>query len=104
MSISRRRFVQTSAVAATAALASPIDAQRGRDNAPAGPLPDAIRALKPFPGKAAPITEQEHLGRIEKARTLLGYAPTFEPEAAVLDGIRWLIDHDRLKVANPLII
>ena len=51
----------------------------------------------------------QHLSRsqyasIEKARTLLGYAPAFEPEAAVLDGIRWLIDHDRLKVANPLIV
>ena len=50
-----------------------------------------------------------HLSRsqyasIEKARTLLGYTPAFEPEAAVLDGIRWLIDHDQLEVANPLII
>jgi nucleoside-diphosphate-sugar epimerase len=51
----------------------------------------------------------QHLSRsqyasIEKARSLLGYAPTFEPEAAVLDGIRWLIDHDHLKVANRLVI
>jgi nucleoside-diphosphate-sugar epimerase len=51
----------------------------------------------------------EHLSRsqyasIEKARTLLGYAPAFEPEAAVLDGIRWLIDHDRLDVANRLVV
>jgi nucleoside-diphosphate-sugar epimerase len=51
----------------------------------------------------------QHLSRsqyasIEKARTLLGYAPTFEPEAAVLEGIRWLIDHDRLKVAKRLIV
>ena len=51
----------------------------------------------------------QHLSRsqyasIEKARTLLSYTPAYEPEAAVLDGIRWLIDHDRLKVANGLII
>jgi nucleoside-diphosphate-sugar epimerase len=51
----------------------------------------------------------QHLSRsqyasIEKARTLLGYTPAFEPEAAVLDGIRWLIDHDRLEVANRLVI
>jgi nucleoside-diphosphate-sugar epimerase len=51
----------------------------------------------------------QHLSRsqyasIEKARTLLGYAPAFEPEDAVLDGLRWLIDHDRLKVANRLIV
>jgi len=51
----------------------------------------------------------QHLSRsqfasIEKARTLLGYAPTFEPEAAVLDGIRWLINHDQLNVANRLVV
>jgi nucleoside-diphosphate-sugar epimerase len=50
----------------------------------------------------------QHLSRsqyasIEKARTLLGYTPAFEPEAAVLDGIRWLIDHDGLEVANRLV-
>jgi nucleoside-diphosphate-sugar epimerase len=49
-----------------------------------------------------------HLSRsqyasIEKARTLLGYTPAFEPEAAVLDGIRWLIDHDQLELANHLV-
>jgi nucleoside-diphosphate-sugar epimerase len=51
----------------------------------------------------------QHLSRsqyasIEKARTLLGYTPAFEPEAAVLDGIRWLIDHDQLAVANRLVV
>jgi nucleoside-diphosphate-sugar epimerase len=51
----------------------------------------------------------EHLSRsqyasIEKARTLLGYAPAYEPEAAVLDGVRWLVDHGRLEVANPLVV
>jgi len=51
----------------------------------------------------------QHLSRsqyasIEKARSRLGYAPAFEPEAAVLDGIRWLIDHDRLPVANRLAV
>jgi len=54
-------------------------------------------------------TSWEHLCRsqyasIEKARALLGYAPTHEPEAAVLDGIRWLVDHGRLEVANPLVV
>ena len=51
----------------------------------------------------------EHLCRsqyasIEKARTLLGYHPRFEPEAAVLDGVRWLVDHDLLEVAHPLVV
>ena len=51
----------------------------------------------------------EHLARsqyasIDKARTLLGYAPAYEPEAAALDGVRWLIDHGRLEVAGPLVV
>jgi nucleoside-diphosphate-sugar epimerase len=51
----------------------------------------------------------QHLSRsqcasIEKARTLLGYAPAYEPEAAVLDSIRWLIDHDQLDVASRVIV
>jgi Xaa-Pro dipeptidase len=69
MPISRRRFVQSTAVAATAAYAAPLAAQRG--SAPSGPVPESIRALKPLPGTAAPITEQERLARIEKARKLM---------------------------------
>jgi len=51
----------------------------------------------------------QHLSRsqyasIEKARILLAYAPAFEPEAAVLEGIRWLIDHDRLEIAKRLVV
>ncbi|MDX3638159.1 NAD(P)-dependent oxidoreductase [Streptomyces sp. MB09-02B] len=50
----------------------------------------------------------EHLYRshcltIEKARTLLDYAPRYEPETAVLESVRWLIAHDELKVARPLV-
>ena len=65
--ISRRRFVHTSALAATAAYAVPEAAQRGAQG-DAGAVPDAIRALKPFPGKAVPISDQERLARIDKAR------------------------------------
>ena len=71
MSITRRRFVQTSALAATAAYAVPALAQRGGQGGPATPVPDDIRALKPLPGKAAPIPDQERLERIEKARRLM---------------------------------
>lgn len=51
----------------------------------------------------------EHLSRsqycsIEKARTALGYAPRYEPEAAVLEGVRWLIDHGRLETERPLVV
>jgi nucleoside-diphosphate-sugar epimerase len=41
---------------------------------------------------------------IEKSRSCLGYAPGYEPEAAILESIRWLIAHDRLKVARPLAV
>ena len=51
----------------------------------------------------------EHLARnhvfsIEKARGLLGYTPRYEPDAAVLESVRWLIDHGQLDVANPLTV
>ena len=49
----------------------------------------------------------EHLARshccsIEKAARLLGYAPRYEPDEAVLESVRWLIGHDQLPVAGPL--
>ena len=40
---------------------------------------------------------------IEKVRTLLGYQPSYEPEAAILESVRWLVDHGQLDVANPLV-
>lgn len=49
----------------------------------------------------------EHLHRshcftIEKAVRLLRYAPRYEPEAAILESINWLIEHDQLAVARPI--
>jgi nucleoside-diphosphate-sugar epimerase len=49
----------------------------------------------------------EHLYRsqtasIEKARTVLGYEPHYTSEAAVLEAVRWLIEHGELEVARPL--
>ena len=49
----------------------------------------------------------EHLSRsqccsIDKAARLLGYAPRYEPEQAVLESVRWLLEHDQLHVARPL--
>jgi nucleoside-diphosphate-sugar epimerase len=51
----------------------------------------------------------EHLSRshyvsIDKARRLIGYAPRYEPEQAVLEAVRWLIDNGQLEVANPLTV
>ena len=41
---------------------------------------------------------------IDKAKTLLGYAPAYEPDAAVLESVRWLIEHGGLEVAGPLAV
>jgi Xaa-Pro aminopeptidase len=74
MPLSRRRFVQAAAMAATAASVTPTSAQRAGRSGDAGdvaPLPDRIRALKPLAGNVAPIGDQERLARIEKARKLM---------------------------------
>ena len=47
---------------------------------------------------------RSHYASIEKTRAKLGYSPKFEPEAAVLAGVRWLIDHDQLDVVNGLTV
>lgn len=41
---------------------------------------------------------------IEKAKSLLGYAPAYEPEQAILESVRWLTDHGELDVATPLAV
>ena len=71
MPLSRRRFFQSTVLAAAAV--TPLAPQRrgqGADS-PSAPLPDAIRSLKALPGKAVPISHQERLARIEKARRLM---------------------------------
>lgn len=50
----------------------------------------------------------EHLWRshylsIDKAVRLIGYAPRYQPDEAVLEAIRWLSEHERLELASPLI-
>ncbi|WP_030435405.1 NAD-dependent epimerase/dehydratase family protein [Actinoplanes subtropicus] len=65
-----------------------------------------------FRGRTEPEAAQaswEHLVRdhyfsIDKARRVLGYAPRYQPEEAVLESIRWLIDNGELEVANPLAV
>jgi nucleoside-diphosphate-sugar epimerase len=49
----------------------------------------------------------DHLHRsqcftIDKARALLGYAPRYEPEQAILESVRWLLEHGQLTAARPL--
>jgi len=45
---------------------------------------------------------RSHCFTIEKAKSLLGYAPRYEPEQAILESVQWLIEHDELRVARPL--
>jgi nucleoside-diphosphate-sugar epimerase len=45
---------------------------------------------------------RSHCFTIDKAVDLLGYAPRYEPEQAVLESVRWLVENDQLRVAGPL--
>jgi nucleoside-diphosphate-sugar epimerase len=47
---------------------------------------------------------RDHFFSVEKARHVLGYVPRYEPEAAILESVRWLIDHGQLEVANPIVV
>lgn len=46
---------------------------------------------------------RSHCFTIQKAKALLGYAPRYEPEEAILESISWSIEHGQLEVARPLI-
>lgn len=45
---------------------------------------------------------RNHYFSIDKARTLLGYTPRYQPEDAILESVRWLIGHTQLDVVRPL--
>jgi nucleoside-diphosphate-sugar epimerase len=47
---------------------------------------------------------RSHCVSIEKAKGLLGYVPTYESGAAVLEAVRWLVEHGELEVARPLTV
>ncbi len=46
---------------------------------------------------------RSHCVAIEKASTVLGYAPRYESAQAVLEAVRWLVEHGELEVARPLV-
>lgn len=50
---------------------------------------------------AAPALQSGPL--FENAKSLLSYAPAYEPEQAILESVRWLIDHDELEVTGMLL-
>jgi Xaa-Pro dipeptidase len=74
MRVSRRTFFQSSTIAAGTALlhSGSLAAQRrGADNSVGNAIPESIRALRPLPNPAPPITDDERRARIAKAQTLM---------------------------------
>jgi nucleoside-diphosphate-sugar epimerase len=47
---------------------------------------------------------RNHYVSIDKARSLIGYAPRYEPDEAVRESVGWLIDRGQLDVAKPLTV
>ena len=95
MTFSRRRFVRASAAAAAAAATSRVAVAGLQETKPRATAP-AVAALKPFPGKAVPITDDERRARIEKARRLMaehGHAARSSSSraraCAYFVGVRW---------------
>src|SRR5947209_15539052 len=96
----RRTFVQRTAVAASAAaiggtLALPGSTEAQQTSAPEQGIPDAIQRLRPMPPAVPPITDEERLARIEKARRLMKdndiHAMFLEPGSSMFyyTGVRW---------------
>jgi Xaa-Pro aminopeptidase len=75
MRVSRRTFLSSSAAASTALAAgctstppaTPVAAAAAAEPA----VPASISSLKPYPGTATPISDEERRARIEKARRLM---------------------------------
>lgn len=47
---------------------------------------------------------RSHCVSIEKATALLGYAPAYGSMEAVLESVRWLVDHGELPGTGPLVV
>ena len=62
----RRTFVRSTAIAGAGLALTELQAEAQQQ-----PVPEAIRNLKPMTAGVQPITDQERLGRIEKARRLM---------------------------------
>ncbi|MGA8530746.1 MAG: twin-arginine translocation signal domain-containing protein, partial [Acidobacteriaceae bacterium] len=68
--ISRRSFLRVSAASAAAAASLPSFGEAAGEDSP-GQLPAPIAALPSFVGRVKPISNQERLGRIERAKQLM---------------------------------
>jgi Xaa-Pro dipeptidase len=107
--MNRRSFVvRSAALAGTATLTGsirPLEAQQQRSE-PA--LPDAVRNLRPITPAPRPISDEERLARIEKARRLLrdnGMAAMFlEPGSSMFyyTGVKWGLSERLFGVVIPV--
>jgi Xaa-Pro dipeptidase len=70
MRFSRRRFLQTSGIAAAGVLADPFAIVAQQPDSPAK-LPEAIARLKSRKAEAKPITADERRQRLDRARQLM---------------------------------
>ncbi|HWX55229.1 MAG TPA: Xaa-Pro peptidase family protein [Verrucomicrobiae bacterium] len=72
MKFSRRNFLQTSGIAAVAAVAQPVSTFAAQDaEKPSKPLPAPIARLKSRRSEASPISVEERQQRIDQARRLM---------------------------------
>ena len=94
MCVDRREFLHVSAGAAGATLLS-CAGSTSTESAAASDVPEFIRGLRPMTGGIQPITDEERLGRIEKARKLMaesGMDAIYVESGSSLfyyTGIRW---------------
>ena len=93
MPISRRTFLNTTAVVTGGALAACSAPTPAPSGTPA--LPEPLRGLKPMTGDVVPITDDERMARMERARELMAAsridAAFIEPGTSLFyfTGIRW---------------
>jgi Xaa-Pro dipeptidase len=107
MRLSRRQFAQVSS-ASLAALAAVRPLQAAGADFQNADVPAPIRALKPYPGKAAPISDAERQTRIEKARRLMAEngmsAIILEPGTtmAYFADVRWGLSERPFLLVMPI--
>lgn len=117
MSLSRRSFLQSAALAGTAALAPLPALAQGHGEAATAPLPAAFAGLKPLGDRVRPITTQERAARIAHAQKLMAEAkPAFDaifiaPGTALyyFTGVHWwpserLLGFFILRSGDPLVV
>jgi Xaa-Pro dipeptidase len=102
----RRTFVRGVAGAAGAAAAGAVSLQQVHDAAAQTTTPDPIARLRPLP-PVAPITDDERLARIDKARRLMAEndvaAMFLEPGSSMFyyTGVRWGLSERPFGVVIP---